>query len=71
MRIHLQNIYVMEDLTRLQENLRLLKMHQAQHVAAGKRTLDVELVGLRVGDFVLVHIGTAIATLNPADVVED
>lgn len=51
---YLQNIYVMEDLTRLQENLRLLKMHQAQHVAAGKRTLDVELVGLRVGDFVLV-----------------
>ena len=51
---YLQNIYVMEDLTRLQENLRLLKMHQAQHVAAGKRTLDVELVGLRVGEFVLV-----------------
>ena len=51
---YLQNIYVMEELTRLQENLRLLKMHQAQHVAAGKRTLDVELVGLRVGDFVLV-----------------
>jgi hypothetical protein len=51
---YLQNIYVMEDLTRLQENLRLLKMHQAQHVAAGKRTLDVELVGLRIGDFILV-----------------
>jgi hypothetical protein len=51
---YLQNIYVMEDLTRLQENLRLLKMHQAQHAAAGKRTLDVELVGLRIGDFVLV-----------------
>lgn len=51
---YLQNIYVMEDLTRLQENLRLLKIHQAQHIAAGKRTLDVELVGLRVGDFVLV-----------------
>lgn len=51
---YLKNILVMEDLTRVQENLRLLKMHQAQHVAAGKRTLDVELVGLRVGDFVLV-----------------
>jgi hypothetical protein len=51
---YLKNVLVMEELTRVQENLRLLKMHQAQHVAAGKRTLDVELVGLRVGDFVLV-----------------
>ena len=51
---YLKNVLVMEDLTRVQENLRLLKLHQAQHVAAGKRTLDVELVGLRVGDFVLV-----------------
>jgi len=51
---YLKNVLVMEDLTRVQENLRLLKLHQAQHVAAGKRTLDVELVGLRLGDFVLV-----------------
>ncbi len=51
---YLKNVLVMEELTRVQENLRLLKLHQAQHVAAGKRTLDVELVGLRVGDFVLV-----------------
>ncbi|MEP7199999.1 MAG: HypC/HybG/HupF family hydrogenase formation chaperone [Chloroflexota bacterium] len=26
---------------------------------------------VRVGDFVLVHLDTAIAKLNPADVVED
>ncbi|MFN0020496.1 MAG: hypothetical protein ACKVP0_19740 [Pirellulaceae bacterium] len=51
---YLKNVLVMEELTRVQENLRLLRMHQAQHVAAGKRTLDVELVGLRLGDFVLV-----------------
>src|SRR6185436_13100033 len=51
---YLKNVLVMEELTRVQENLRLLKLHQAQHVAAGKRTLDVELVGLRLGDFVLV-----------------
>ena len=31
-------------------------MHQAQNVAAGKRTLDVELLGLRIGDFVLVDV---------------
>lgn len=51
---YIRNIHVMEQLTRLQTNLALLKMHQAQNVAAGKNTIDVEVVGLRVGDFVLV-----------------
>ncbi|OYW15931.1 MAG: hypothetical protein B7Z55_14530, partial [Planctomycetales bacterium 12-60-4] len=51
---YLQNIAVMEELTRVQTNLALLKKHQARNVAAGKRTLDVELVGLRIGEFVLV-----------------
>jgi len=51
---YVQNIYAMEQLTRLQENLDLLKMHHAQNVAAGKPTIDAEVVGLRVGDFVLV-----------------
>src|SRR5262249_4992663 len=30
------------------------KKHQAQNTAAGKRTIDVEVGGLRVGEFVLV-----------------
>ena len=51
---YIQNIHTMEQLTRLQANLSLLKMHQAQNAAAGKPTLDVEVVGLRVGNFVLV-----------------
>lgn len=51
---YLKNIQTMEELTRVQTNLRLLKLHQAQTVAAGKRTIDVELVGLRVGDFEMV-----------------
>ncbi|HUG19726.1 MAG TPA: hypothetical protein VMM56_12150 [Planctomycetaceae bacterium] len=51
---YIQNIYTMEELTRLQTNLNLLKKHQAQNVAAGKRTIDVEVVGLKVGDFVLI-----------------
>jgi hypothetical protein len=67
---YLKNIYVMEELTRLQTNLALLKIHQAQNVAAGKRTIDVEVVGLRIGDFVLltfpgeltVQIGLGIKT---------
>ena len=44
----------MEQLTRTQTNLALLKKHQADNVAAGKRTIDVEVAGLRVGDFMLI-----------------
>lgn len=51
---YLQNVQVMEELTRVQTNLSLLRMHHAQNLAAGKKTLTVEMVGLRVGDFVLV-----------------
>jgi len=54
MKQYIENIHVMERLTRIQINLDLLKMHQAQNVAAGKRTLDVELTALRIGQFVLV-----------------
>lgn len=50
---YLRNIYTMEELTRLQTNLALLKKHQAQNVAAGSRTVDVELTAFRIGDFVL------------------
>ena len=51
---YIQNIYIMEQLTRTQTNLALLKKHHAQNLAAGKRTIEVELVGWRLGDFVLV-----------------
>lgn len=51
---YIENIHTMEQLTRTQTNLALLKKHQAQNVAAGKRTIDVEVVGLRIGDFALV-----------------
>ncbi|MBM4074849.1 MAG: hypothetical protein FJ267_04320, partial [Planctomycetes bacterium] len=51
---YMKNIYTMEMLTRVQTNLDLLKKHHAQHIAAGKRTLDVEVVGLRIGDFYLI-----------------
>ena len=54
MQQYIDNIHTMEQLTRTQTNLALLKKHQAQNVAAGKRTIDVEVVGLRIGDFALV-----------------
>ena len=54
MQQYLQNIHTMEALTRNQTNLALLQKHQATNIASGKRTLEVEMVGLRVGDFVMV-----------------
>jgi hypothetical protein len=53
-RAYMQNIYVMEELTRVQTNLALLRKHQTSLLDSGKRTIDVELVGIRVGDFVLI-----------------
>jgi hypothetical protein len=46
------NIYIMEHLTRIQENLRLVKMHQAR--SAGKKTINVEMLGVKIGDMKLV-----------------
>jgi hypothetical protein len=54
MQAYVQNIYVMEELTRVQTNLALLRKHQASLIDSGKRTIDVEVVGLRLGTFVLV-----------------
>ncbi len=51
---YLRNIEAMERLTRLQTNMDLLKRHQARLAKAGAATLPVEVVGLRVGDFMLV-----------------
>ncbi len=51
---YIENILTMEQLTRVQTNLALLHKHQAQNVAAGKRTVDVEVVGVRIGEFVMV-----------------
>jgi hypothetical protein len=51
---YLQNIQIMEQLTRLNVNLALLKAHLAQNLAAGKSTLEVEVTGVRIGDFKMV-----------------
>ena len=44
----------MESLTRLQTNLALLRKHQIDNTTAPKRTIDVEVCGIRLGDFRLV-----------------
>jgi hypothetical protein len=54
MQQYIANIQTMEQLTRVQTNLNLLKKHQASLIASGKRSIDVELLAIRVGDFVLV-----------------
>ncbi|MDR3622054.1 MAG: hypothetical protein P4L85_22080 [Paludisphaera borealis] len=54
MKQYVNNIHVMEQLTRTQTNLALLRKHQADNQAAGSKTVDVEVLGVRVGDFVLV-----------------
>jgi hypothetical protein len=54
MKLYMDNIYTMEQLTRVQTNLALLRKHQDANRAAGMRPLEVEVVGLRVGEFVLV-----------------
>jgi hypothetical protein len=54
LRQYIENIETMERLTRVQTNLDLLKKHQAQNEAAGKSTIEVEVAGLRIGEFVLI-----------------
>ena len=51
---YIHNIHAMEELTRIQTNMALLKKHQAQYEAAPIKTLKVEVAGLRVGDFRLI-----------------
>ena len=70
---YIRNIHTMEELTRINTNLRLLQKHQAQNVAAGSRTVDVELTGIRIGNCVLttfpgeltVRIGLNIKKRSP------
>ncbi|MCZ2344454.1 MAG: hypothetical protein LC104_22060 [Bacteroidales bacterium] len=54
MQNYLANIRTMEELTRIQTNLALLRKHNEAALAAGRQPIPVELVGLRVGDFRLV-----------------
>jgi len=48
---YIQNIHTMENLSRVQTNLELLRMHQRQNASAPSRTVRVEVAALRIGDF--------------------
>jgi hypothetical protein len=54
MKAYVDNVLTMEELTRLQTNLALLRKHQETNRLAAMKPLEVEVVALRVGDFVLV-----------------
>ncbi|NBO93323.1 MAG: hypothetical protein EBV06_13580 [Planctomycetia bacterium] len=51
---YIDNILTTEKLTRVQTNLALLRKHDLTNRAAGRKPLNVEMVGLRVGPFVMV-----------------
>ena len=65
----------MEELTRVQANLRLLNMHQKQIIEAKSDTISVEIMAVRIGDFVMVtfpgeltvQIGLNIKAASPHD----
>lgn len=54
MEAYLENINTMEKLSRLNVNLALLRKNLAKNRAAGSDSIDVEVGGIRVGDFVMV-----------------
>lgn len=51
---YLENVLTMEKLTQVQTNLALLEKHQLTNRTAGMKPLQVEVAGLRVGEFALV-----------------
>lgn len=51
---YLKNIYTMESISRLQTNLKLLRMHQKEIVDYGKRSMEVEMISLKLGELQLV-----------------
>jgi hypothetical protein len=51
---YVSNIHIMEELTRVQVNLALLRQHQVQNETAKVPTLEVELMGIRLGSCVLI-----------------
>ncbi len=50
---YLKNIYAMEKLARIQENIILLKERQKENESAGP-TVSVEIQGMRIGNYILI-----------------
>ena len=54
LKAYIANVLTMEKITRVQTNLALLRKHQKANLEAGRKPIDVDVMGLRVGEFVLV-----------------
>jgi hypothetical protein len=51
---YMKNVYAMEKLARIQENMSIAKSRLAENEASGEKTIDVEVQALKIGDFVIV-----------------
>jgi hypothetical protein len=54
MEAYMRNIHIMEQMTRNEVNLALLKKHQATYEASKKKSVTAEIVGIKIGDFRLI-----------------
>lgn len=57
---YLKNIYVMEKLARIQDDIATLQRHQAINDEAGEPTVAAELLGIKIGDCVLITSPTEV-----------
>jgi hypothetical protein len=51
---YLRNVEAMEKLARIQDKIATLERHKAINAAAGEPTIATEILGIKIGDFVLV-----------------
>ncbi len=59
---YLENIHAMERLVVIQEDIRTFEKHQKLNEEAGQSTIEAELQGIRIGDFVLLTAPIEILT---------
>jgi hypothetical protein len=59
---YMKNIRTMEELTRIQDDIATLRRHQKINADSGETTVATEVMGLRIGDFVLVSSPTEMLT---------
>ena len=51
---YLRNIRAMEDLSRIEDDIATLNKHQAINYQSGESTIDAEVMGVKIGDCVLI-----------------
>lgn len=59
---YIRNIRAMEQLARIQDKIATLRRHQKINADSGEETVATEVMGIRIGDFVLVSSPTEMLT---------